>query len=110
MAKKLTPEGQVLAAVRRILQFHGWFVARNQQGMGCVAGRPDLEALRDGVVIWVECKAPRGGLRKGQPEYHAALRAHGGTVFVVDDAERFLDVLEQLQEQLWPGKNKKRLC
>lgn len=107
--KKLTPESRVLSAVKAILNFHGWFVQRNQQGLGNTKGRPDLEALRNGVVIWIECKSPTGKLRKGQPEYHGKLRAHGGRVFIVDDPDKFLNNLESLQEQLWPGQNIKRI-
>lgn len=106
---KVTPEKWVQNAVIAQLRFHNWYVQRNQQGLGNTIGRPDLEAYKRGFVLFIEVKSPKGGLRKGQPEYHEALRKHGMTVWVVDDSERFLDDLETLQERLWPGQNMKRL-
>ncbi len=107
-ARKLTPEGAVIRGVRKYLEFHGWMVTRNQQSLGCVRGRPDLEALKNGLTIYIECKSPKGGLRKGQPEYHQRLRNHGALVFVTDDPEQFSQELERLQNKLWPGKNRER--
>lgn len=107
---KVTPEKLIQNAVITHLKFHGWYVQRNQQGLGTTPGRPDLEAYKKGFALFIEIKSPRGGLRKGQPEYHTKLRASGMTVWVIDNAERFLDDLETLQEKLWPGKNIRRLC
>lgn len=117
--RKVTPEKLVQNAVVKILRFHGWFVERNQQGLGNRNGRPDLEATRGGVTIRVECKAPAhkmgnrfypaGKLSPEQEKYINALREHGAIVYIVHDSEVFLREIENLQESMWPGKNVKRL-
>lgn len=105
-----TPENEIKAGIRKTLKFHGWFVQSNPQGMGCVKGRPDLEALKRGICIWIEAKAPNGRLSEMQQKYIQQLREAGAVVFVVNDVGRFLCELEDLQERLWPGQNLKRLC
>lgn len=120
-AKPVTPEKAVQNAVIRMLQFHGWMVQRNQQGLGNTKGRPDIEAYRDGFILFVEVKAPQhlmktgklspgGKLSADQEKYIARLKAQDMTVLVVDDAEKFLVQLEQIQERLWPGKGIRRIC
>ena len=109
-AKTITPEKQVQNSVVAQLRLHGFMVVRNQQGLGHVKGRPDLEAYKNGTVIFIECKAPRGRLSEHQVKYIRTLEGHGMRVMVVNDAEKFLDDLEALQEELWPGKNLRRLC
>lgn len=118
--KKITPEKAVQNAVVSILRFHGWMVVRNQQGLGHVKGRPDLEAYRNGFTLFVECKAPerrlkngkivRGELSPDQVKYIERLRAQDMTVIVTSDAERFMLELEEIQERLWPGKGIRRIC
>lgn len=117
---KDTPENRVKRAVRQILRQNGWMVETNLQGMGSANGRPDMEATREGVTIRIECKSPAhrtgnrvyqaGKLSPAQEKYIARLRDHGAVVFVTDDPEKFLVDLESLQEELWPGRNLKRIC
>lgn len=38
------------------------------------------------------------------------LKEQDMTVLVVDDSEKFLTQLEEIQERLWPGKGIRRLC
>ena len=109
LIKKLTPEKQVQAAVVKYLKFMGWIVMRNQQGLGSTPGRPDIEALKNGVVIWIECKAPKGRLSESQQKYIESLRKNGGIVFVTNNFEVFMGELERLEDDLWPGKRLKRL-
>ncbi len=119
--KKVTPEKAVQNAVVGLLRFHGWFVQRNhQQGMGMTNGRPDLEAYRNGFTLFVECKAPERRLKNGklvkgelspdQVKYIARLKDQDMTVLVVDDSEKFMLQLEEIQERLWPGKGIRRIC
>lgn len=118
--KKITPEKVVQNAVVSTLRFHGWMVVRNQQGLGHVKGRPDLEAYKNGFTLFVECKAPerrlkngkiiRGELSPDQVKYIERLKAQDMTVIVTSDAEKFMLELEEIQERLWPGKGIRRIC
>ena len=109
MIHKLTPESRVKKAVIRILKFYGWFTQINIQGFGMTNGRPDLEALKNGVNIWIECKSPAGRISDMQKEYIRTIETYGGIVMVTNDPEKFLIELEQLHERLWPGMGIKRL-
>jgi hypothetical protein len=120
-SKPVTPEKAVQNGVVSALRFHNWMVQRNQQGIGNTKGRPDIEAYKKGFALFIEIKKPKhrmengkmspgGKLSDDQQKYIAKLRAQDMIVVVTDDAEKFLDGLEELQEQLWPGKNIRRLC
>ena len=61
------------------LQVHGWFVFKHWQGTSyCYPGIPDIEAVRDGVVVYIECKVPGKGLRADQVRFRDDWVAHGG--------------------------------
>lgn len=106
---KQTPENAVKAGVRRYLKFKGWLAASNPQGLGCKAGRPDLQALKKGVTIYIECKAPKGRVSNKQKLYHEELMQHGGIVVVCWSIDEFMNDLDKIEERLWPGQNSKRL-
>jgi hypothetical protein len=54
-----TPEGAVLSQVRDYLRLKGWYVIRNQQGLGSHKGLSDLMAVsKQGRVVFIEIKAP----------------------------------------------------
>lgn len=55
-------------------------------------GHPDIEAYREGRVVFVECK-DKGKKAAPLQEYrHEQLRGHGFNVFVIDDYEDFLKI------------------
>ena len=108
-ARKATPEKLVQSAVTRYLRARGYLVERNNQGLGSVPGRPDLQAAKRGVIIMVECKGPKGRLSEAQEQYKARLEAQGIEVFVPHSIEEFMEKLEAWEEQTWPGENFKRL-
>lgn len=120
----MTPEGRVKAGVIQYLRRMGWFPMINAQGAytrGSASGRPDLEAIKRGVTIFVEVKAPKdkdalgrlrpaGKLSPYQEDYIKRLRNHGGIVLVVWSAEEFVRDLDEIENRLWPGENTMRLC
>lgn len=119
--KPLTPEKQVQNAVITYLKINSWMVQRNQQGLGNTKGRPDVEAYKHGFCLMIEFKAPKGIVNpltgrksKGghvsdnQRAYNERLKAAGITIWIVDNAETFLEDLEKLQEKMW-GERSRRL-
>ena len=123
-ARKEQPEAPVKNAVRQYLVLKGWFVTINSQGpmtQGRLRGRPDLEAIKRNLTIYVEVKAParfeggrwlqEGKLREDQVWFIDQLVSHGAKVFVTSDAEEFMRELDDLEMRLWPdGPGPKRLC
>ena len=108
--RKPTPEGLVKSATIRYLRFKGWWTQINvQQGFGNVRGRPDLEALKRGITIYIECKAGKGKLSRYQIQYISRLRAYGAFVLVVHSTEEAMRDIDRIEERLWPGENTRRL-
>lgn len=86
-------ENQIQSAIRQYLQYNGWFVIRNQQSMGSHKGLADLTAIRNGRVLWIEVKTPKGRLSEWQQKFKADIEEHGGMFLEarsVDDVVEFL--------------------
>lgn len=84
-------EKEIQSDIREYLQWRGWYVIRIQQGMGAHKGLSDLIAVKDGRVVFMEIKTPRGRLSEYQVRFREALKEHGGEYVVlrsVEDAER----------------------
>jgi hypothetical protein len=85
------PESYILSAVRQALCLSGWYVMRNQQGLGSVPGRSDLEALRGGRLVFIEIKTPTGKLSDHQKHFCDTILSHGGEYLVVRRVEDLRD-------------------
>lgn len=55
---------------------------------------PDRIFIRNGVVIFIEFKAPRGVPRPAQLARINQMRNNGATVFIIDDIDRGYEVLD----------------
>ena len=56
--------------------------------MGSHPGISDLCAVREGTVLFIECKSASGRLSRAQEQFRADIENHGGTYVVcrsVDD-------------------------
>lgn len=88
----LPTETEIQTEIRQILELHGWYVIRHQQGLGSLKGLSDLSAIKDGQTVYIEVKTPRGRLSEWQNKFAANIAAHGGTYIVMrsgDDALQF---------------------
>ncbi len=86
-------ETVILRQIRNVLQWHGWYVIRIQQGLGCHKGISDLIAIKRGRVVFVEIKKPSGKLSDHQERFKAAISDRGGEYVVmrsVEDLQAFL--------------------
>ena len=79
-------EADVLKAVKKYLKERGFYVIRNQLALGAHKGLSDLQAIKDGQTIYVECKSPKwkGKLNPDQVEFQKQIEDHGGLFFLVD--------------------------
>lgn len=109
--RKKQPESYVKDACIKYLHLQGWHTQVNYNGyQGATPGRPDLQALKKGVTIYIETKAGKNGLSPSQKDYCAEILGYGAIVIVVKSLEEFMKDLDTIQERLWPGQNSKRLC
>jgi len=92
--RRATPENAVKAAVKEWLSYHGWSHWWHLAGMGAYPGLPDIEAIKDGRTVYIECKSPQGSLSGAQEAFKAMIERQGGTYLVV----RHVDDLEVLEK------------
>jgi Holliday junction resolvase len=94
MAK--TPEGKVKDAVRKLLTEFGIYHFM-PPGMGFGrAGIPDIICCFQGKFIAIECKAGRGKTTALQDREIDAIRAAGGTAWVINELT-IMELKEKLQ-------------
>jgi len=74
---KLT-ETDIRRQIQDYLRWKGWLVVYQLQGLGAYRGLSDLIAVKDGRVLFIELKTPRGRQSKYQEEFQAGLEAAGG--------------------------------
>lgn len=87
---KQNPETIIQNAVKQFLQFRGWYVIRNQQGLGSHKGMADLTACKNGMVVFVEVKTPKGKQSDYQKQFQMDLASRGCAYEIatcVEDAE-----------------------
>lgn len=81
---RVTPETALKAAVKQYLSLQGWrHWYHLQSSFGVYPGLPDIEAIKKGRVVFIECKAPHGRLSPAQKAFKAMIEEAGGTYLVV---------------------------
>ena len=111
IGKPVLLEADVKRALQDYLHRKGWLTTVNvQQGFGNVRGRPDLEALKRGVTIYIECKRPGEKPTEAQHGYLNKLKSYGAICLVISSGEEIVRDVDRVEEMLWPGENTKRLC
>jgi len=89
-------EKSIQTAIRRWLKNNGWFVRKWHQGSYAGAGMPDLLAIKNGVVLFLEIKRPGGKLTKLQERTIRELSEHGANVFVVYSLKEVKAIVERV--------------
>jgi Holliday junction resolvase len=108
--KPIILEADVKRSLKRYLKARGWLVTTNvQQGFGCVRGRPDLEALKKGITIYIECKRPGEKPTPAQREYLMMLKSYGAICLVISSGDEIVRDIDEVEERLW-GNGSPRLC
>lgn len=98
-----TPEGRVAAALRKAAIERGFEIRKLRwEGRN---GAPDYFLAKDGRVVLVECKQPRGRPRKSQMIEFDRLSRAGVCVLVLDRA----DDAEILARQIDEGSQRLRV-
>jgi len=88
----MTPESAVKRAVRAHLRGQGYFVFPLTAGMGSHPGIADLCAVRDGAVLWIECKSRTGKLSPSQQQFCADIESAGGTYVIARSVDDLADL------------------
>jgi hypothetical protein len=64
-----------------------------------VVGMADIISFPRGVVLWIECKAPKGKQSQFQKSFEAQVRAHGHRYLIARDAQDVINEIAVLERQ-----------
>ena len=90
MSKQKLTETDIRRQVTDYLQLRQYFCFYVLQGLGAYKGIPDLIAVKNGRVLFIELKTPRGRQSDYQRKFQANLEAAGGEYVLcrgVDDLQ-----------------------
>jgi hypothetical protein len=86
-------ENDVKRQVKDWLSYKGYFHFHILQGLGAYKGIPDIIAIKNGQVLFIECKKPARGSKQSpaQKEFQANIEAHDGNYLLVKSVEDLLE-------------------
>ena len=90
VARVKVTETDIRRQIQDYLRIRGWFVFYILQGLGAYKGIPDLIAVKNGRVLFIELKTARGRQSDYQKQFQADLEAAGGEYVLcrgVDDLQ-----------------------
>ena len=101
----MTPETAIQKQILDYLSYAGWFVWKNnnvgiyKKSTGSyipaqMKGIPDLTAIKDGRVLMVEVKTPKGKLSEHQVKFQERYEEAGGIYIVARGYEDIKDSLK----------------
>lgn len=91
-------EKEVTKSIIPKLRAHGWLCIRMQQNIGSHPGISDFICLKNGVLMFLELKGPKGKQNKQQKKFEEDINKAGG-VYVL--ARKFDDIVERFSDD--PG-------
>lgn len=71
-------EADITRQIRDYLKLKSWFVFKVFQSLGSYPGVADLYAIKDGLAVWIEVKAPGGKQSTAQKEFQWQIERQGG--------------------------------
>jgi Holliday junction resolvase len=89
----MTPETAIKKQIREYLAVHKWFAFPILQGMGAHKGIADIIAIKNGNVLFIEAKAPRGRQSDHQVEFEHNIINEGGHYLIARSYEDIRDYL-----------------
>ena len=81
-------------AVKDYLNIKGWFHFHILQGVGSFKGIPDIIAIKQGRVLFLEIKRPKGNQSEYQRQFQIFIESHGGEYYVVRSLEDLMKIIE----------------
>jgi len=75
---KNTPENLVKKEIKDWLSIQNWFHFPILQGLGAYHGIPDIIAVKNGIVLFIEVKSATGRLSESQQDFFRQIAGHGG--------------------------------
>lgn len=87
-------ESDVKKDIREYMIKSGWFIFHvHQRGYMVHKGISDYIAVKNGRVIFLECKKPGGEQSPEQIKFEDDITSHGGEYMCVDSVDKLIKVL-----------------
>ncbi len=90
-----TPETIIKKEIKDYLRLTKWFCFHLMAGIGAYAGAPDLIAIKNGIVLFIEVKTKNGKMSPGQIKFRADIGNHRGYYIL---AREYEDIARYLKE------------
>ena len=94
---KNTPENIIKRQAKDLLDIYGWFHFHLTQGIGCYPGLPDRIAIKNGKILFLEFKSPKGYLNKNQIKFKHLIENQGGVYYLINDITLLNEVLRKYE-------------
>ena len=89
-------ERDIKRQIKDYLRISGWMCWSNLQGLGCRKGLPDITAVRDGVVLFIEAKRSGGKQSPDQIQFQKDIEQHGGHYVLARSFEDVEHAIERI--------------
>jgi len=86
-------ETDIKRQIKEYLDIMGWFNFPILQGIASYKGIPDRIAIKEGRILFLEIKIPKGKLSKWQQEFQTNIDNAGGEYYVVHNLDELIKVL-----------------
>jgi len=87
-------ENDVKKQVKQYLSLKGYFHFHILQGLGAYKGIPDIIAIKNNRVLFLEIKRPGGGRQSDyQKQFQADIEGQGGEYYIVKCLEDLIKII-----------------
>jgi len=80
-------EHDIKNQIKEYLSLKNWFHFPLLAGLGAYKGCPDMIALKDGIVLFIEIKVEKGRQSQYQQEFQKNIEKYGGKYLIIRGIE-----------------------
>ena len=93
MLKYMINENEIKRQVKDYLNIKGYFHFHILQGIGAFKGIPDIIAIKNGRVLFLEIKRPGGKQSEHQRQFQIFIEGHGGEYYIVKNLDDLIKII-----------------
>ena len=86
-------ENEIKRQVKDYLNIKGYFHFHILQGIGAFKGIPDIIAIKNGRVLFLEIKRPGGKQSEHQRQFQIFIEGHGGEYYIVKNLDDLIKII-----------------
>ena len=86
-------ENDIKRQVKDYLSLKGYFHFHILQGLGAYRGIPDIIAIKNNRVLFLEIKRPGGKQSEHQKNFQAEIEGQGGEYYILKSLEDLVEII-----------------